>query len=367
MVGYLMHKDDVFAKLDIDDYGFKVIEFYTNRFPCESEPVLHKWFSARQTPYSAGNLADAYKFIGVDTFKDFMTLTAFTSINDCFWVKTNTKQTWSNTNLYTNHFTKCLEDILMGRFNINGGKTQNSIYNPCFTNGGSFPKIFKHYNGDIYCIKGSRKQKIKELDNWFIYSELLVCQIYKYLKLTHYVDYELSTYKGELVCSSKIFTNESIEYFPAVYKLNGYPNYETIKKLFGNFELFYIMLLIDCVTFNKDRHTGNYGFLIDSYSGKVIGMNQLYDNNYALFPDLSIKGVTKDNFHILNETVVSRLDDEPFDSLARKILADYPKGKYLLSSLLNFKFTCVDKAQPWRINRLNAILHTQCKHILEGV
>lgn len=44
MIGFLMHKDDVFAKLDIDDYGFRVLEFYTNRFPCKSESVLHKWF-----------------------------------------------------------------------------------------------------------------------------------------------------------------------------------------------------------------------------------------------------------------------------------------------------------------------------------
>lgn len=364
MIGYLMHKDDTFAKLDIDDYGFKVIDFYTNRFPCESEPVLHKWFSVRQTPYGAGNLADAYKFSGINTFSDYICITNFTSINDCFWVKTDSRQTWKTVNLYHNPFTHCLEEVFMGRSSMNKS-IKGRIYSPCFTNGGSFPKIFRHNNNSIYCIKGSRKQELAELNNWFIYSEILVNQVYKYLGVDYYVRYNLTMYKGSIVCTSKIFSNEAYEYFPAVYKLNGYPCYEKVVQLFYNFELFYIMLLIDCIIFNKDRHTGNYGFMVESNTGRVVSMSPVYDNNYALFPDRSIKGVTDKTFNLLHDICVSRLDDERFDILALKVLHDYPKGINLLKKMLNFSFIPVKGTEVWRVNRLTSIVRRQCSHILE--
>ena len=362
MISYLMHKDEVFAKLDIDSYGIRVLEFYTNRFPCTAEHIFHKWVSNRQTPYSAGNIADAYKFCGINDYLDFYKRTAFTSINDCFWIKTNEGQSWGSINLYTNSFTRALEDILMNGFKQQ--VNQLAIYSPSFTNGGSFPKIFRHKNNKIFCIKGSKLQKNKELDNWFVYSEVLLSQLYNYIGLVPFVSYKLNKYKDSIVCISEVFSSESTEYYPAVYYLSGYPCYETIKSLFSSYESFYIMLLIDCITFNKDRHTGNYGYLVDSDTGNIVNMCPVYDNNYALFPDLSIRNISKTNWGSLNTLVRSRLNNERFDDLAIKVLRDYPNGVNVLNKILSFNFKCEGSMQFWRVKRLNSIVHAQCRHIL---
>ena len=45
-----------------------------------------------------------------------------------------------------------------------------------------------------------------------------------------------------------------------------------------------IMLALDAIIGNTDRHTGNFGFLRDANTGKYLGMAPLYDFDWALNP-----------------------------------------------------------------------------------
>jgi hypothetical protein len=349
------------AKLNIEEYGFSVIEFYTETFPCCSEATLHKWWSCRQTPYNSGYVADVYKAFNIRTLCDFVPCTAFTSVNDCFWVKTSDTQSWGSVNLFDNHFTDVVKDICMGNFNTKH-LANDFLYAPELTGGGSFPKIFRHRGNEIYCLKGNKVLEGKEFKNSFIYSEVLMTQLYDYLGIKH-ISYNLAKYKELDVCCSKVATNKNVEYYPAVYFLQGYPSYEEVKVLFENYELFYIMLLIDCIVFNKDRHTGNYGYLISSNTHEVVDFFPLYDNNYALFSDIAIMNINLKKSYLLNKIIYSRLNSESFISLAVKVLRDYNNGLVILDKLKDFKFKPVGNINRKRLHYINVIIQNQIRLI----
>lgn len=50
------------------------------------------------------------------------------------------------------------------------------------------------------------------------------------------------------------------------------------------------MLLLDSLTLNFDRHTGNYGFLFDTNTLEIKCSAPIFDNNLALIPNTQIRG-----------------------------------------------------------------------------
>jgi hypothetical protein len=125
------------------------------------------------------------------------------------------------------------------------------------------------------------------------------------------------------------------------------------------------MVLIDCVIFNKDRHTGNYGYLVDSNTFKVLNFAPIYDHNYALFPDISLGKINKSNWVQLNNTVRSRFNNESFLSLSGKVLRDYKDGRDLLLRLKQFRFKYIHGMDKRRFKKLNLIIQSQIDLILK--
>lgn len=366
MIGYLMFKDYVIADLDIDSYGFRMIKAYTNIFPVRSDAELHKWWSARQTPYNRDNIMDAYKYLGVSNFSDFVRVTHFNSVNDCWWVRTDSKQNWSNTNLYSNHFNKLVSDICFtGDISVPTIKTD--IYSPEFSLGGSFPKTWRHNQGKIQLIKASRLQESKELHNAFIYNEVLLNQLEAFLGIEHCVQYNLSKYKDKDVCVCDCFTNESIMYYPAVYQFQGYPSYDEVRNMFGGYKLFYQMCFLDYLTLNIDRHTGNFGVLVNSENLEVIGMSPIFDNNYSLLPTKPIESLSKEEMLALKNSQVTRFDNISFQELGKYLLRDYPKVKDYCRKLLKFEFKPVGTISTKRLKRLSWLIRQQARELLKPI
>ena len=52
----------------------------------------------------------------------------------------------------------------------------------------------------------------------------------------------------------------------------------------GSEDAFRRMLVLDALTFQLDRHMGNYGVLVDNASQKILGMAPVFDLNLACLP-----------------------------------------------------------------------------------
>ena len=111
------------------------------------------------------------------------------------------------------------------------------------------------------------------------------------------------------------------------------------------------MLVFDAVIRNTDRHLGNFGFLVDSHTNKLLQPAPIFDNGlslycYALDSDLA-------NIPQQEKTLSPALYAD-FDEVARHVME--AKQREALRHLLNFHF----KKHP----RYN--LSSQRLHLLEA-
>ena len=117
------------------------------------------------------------------------------------------------------------------------------------------------------------------------YSEYYASQIAKTMDL-HYVDYGLSKWKGKLCSTCLLFTNENVSYIPVgrIIKTGGIESVIDYYKKLGEsyYQELLDMLVFDAVILNEDRHFGNFGFLIDNKSNKIVGCAPIFDNVLSL-------------------------------------------------------------------------------------
>ena len=89
-----------------------------------------------------------------------------------------------------------------------------------------------------------------------------------------------------------MFTSEKyglLEFDDSIFRNLSFKN---ILKLFDKSaykKRFRDMVILDCITFNIDRHQGNYGFVIDNDSFKIKAMAPIYDNNLCALTKISFK------------------------------------------------------------------------------
>lgn len=119
------------------------------------------------------------------------------------------------------------------------------------------------------------------------YSEYYASQIVKRLNYNH-VEYQLEKWKRILASTCKMFTSKDISYVPAGYIVpkGGLAAVDRFIKNLNNIEIyrdFQRMILFDSIIYNKDRHFGNFGFMVDSHTKKILGFNPIFDNGASLF------------------------------------------------------------------------------------
>lgn len=118
------------------------------------------------------------------------------------------------------------------------------------------------------------------------YSEYYASQIAKTMDL-HYVDYGLSKWKGKLCSTCLLFTNENVSYIPVgrIIKTGGIESVIDYYKKLGEsyYQELLDMLVFDAVILNEDRHFGNFGFLIDNKSNKIVGCAPILIMDYHFF------------------------------------------------------------------------------------
>ena len=116
---------------------------------------------------------------------------------------------------------------------------------------------------------------------------------------------------------------------------------------------------------NTDRHFGNFGFIIDNHTNKIVTPAPLFDHgnsllNFAGRDDLE----SEKALSAYAETLVPCVYDD-FIGTAKKVLT--PKHREGLRKLLEFKFKKNSRYNlpDNRLKMLEKIIHTQAKLLLE--
>ena len=295
MIYTLMHFNTplvVFSAESKAEVNLKIINVYWDNkdfFPLDlteiSERNIESWIRHRAIPKNRAyvdNLLSTMR-LSINRPFDIIRISKGLSLNDCYWVKDkNSKDTFENVNLYDNRFSRILGQIAFtgyGSSNVTGLTSS-----PEFTTNGILPKCWRRVNGKIVLYKGGTVGASNTGNE--PYSEFYAYQIAKILGVNA-IPYNLSKWKNTLCSTCEIFTNKEVSFVPVgrIVKSGGmHAVREYYKKLGTEFErALNEMIIYDALIFNTDRHFGNFGFLVNNETNKIIAPAPLFDHGNSLF------------------------------------------------------------------------------------
>lgn len=302
---FLMNKDDlllVFYKISVGSgYIFNIDEASIQKIPPNFRDI-NTFLSSRTIIANRDSIERILSNIGLSERFDLALANYGISMNDTLWIKrADDKMTWDKINPYNKE--RVFE---LAWFCSDKDKSNLHVGRPEYSTDGNFPKCWVKQDGVDKLIKcGSSGAYNAGLEP---FSEVLSCQLLEALDYKKYVPYELceidytkfgykflnSKYMKEIVsptiedniriasvCDS--FTNEQIGYVPMRYYSEGSSYQELLQKADFCNDLS-VMLLFDCLSLNVDRHTGNFGYLVDNNNFNTIEFAPIFDSNLALAP-----------------------------------------------------------------------------------
>lgn len=258
------------------------------------------------------------------------------SLNDYYWiVEEGFEGTFEKYNLYDNRFSQILALIAFTGY---GSSIRTSLAScPEFTTNGMLPKCWRRSDGVIKLYKGGTSGAANTGKE--PYSEYYAAQIARVLDVNA-INYGLTKWDGELCSTCELFTSKEYSYMP-VGRIVTSGGMKAVREFYENLGEEYVralddMLVFDAIVCNTDRHFGNFGFLVDNKTNKIVAPAPLFDHgnslfNYAIYGDLE----SSEAFKAYSETLLPCVYDD-FIGTARQVLnAKHREG---LRRLLDFKF-----------------------------
>ena len=243
------------------------------------------WLRHRSVPKNRAYVDTLLSSMGLSINRpiDILRVSKGLSLNDCYWVtEDGYTGDFAHNNLYDNRFSRVLGQIAFTGY----GSSHISPFtsSPEFTTNGMLPKCWRRENGRIRLYKGGTEGASNTGNE--PYSEFYAAAIAKMLGVSA-VDYSLSMWKGKLCSVCELFTGKEISFVP-VGRIVRSGGMKAVREYYARLGDTYVkalneMIVFDAVIFNTDRHYGNFGFLTDSRSNRIIAPAPLFDHGNSLF------------------------------------------------------------------------------------
>lgn len=265
---YLKNKDEIVVSMDFSDDEIKDYEIIKQKLlpkgikESSFKKDFANWIVYRISRWASGNWQNG---------------NALLSLNDCYCVlSARDERSWDELSLYRNAWD---EKISAEHFLGHGFSLESRALNPSFCTDGALPKCWIKAGNKQYLLKYTLGMGDQTR------GEFLAYQVAKALGL-ECVEYELCEHLGKLASKCESFCDEKIG-FVAIHRLLD--NFESYKKcafkareLFGA-ERFDDMIIFDALIANKDRHYGNFGFLVDNETNELLRPAPIFDSGYCAF------------------------------------------------------------------------------------
>lgn len=256
------------------------------------------------------------------------------SLNDSYWVvEDEFDGKFENYNLYENNFSRTL--ALIAYTGHGSSVARGFTSSPEFTTNGMLKKCWRRVDGKIYLYKGGTMGAANTGKE--PYSEFYAAQIAQTMGIKH-VDYNLRQWKGMLSSVCELFTDINTAYVP-IGRFVGKDSLLAIAQLLKDYgeELyneFADMLVFDALIFNTDRHTGNFGLLVDSHTNKVKAFAPVFDNGLSLF-NIAMEDDLADieNYSKTRKPAMGG----SYEEVVRAFISE--RQRVMLRKMINFKFT----------------------------
>lgn len=221
--------------------------------------------------------------VGSNNLKGIIDICKGLSLNDSYWVSNEGfDKTFKEVNLFENRFSNILGAIAFTGF---GSSVRSDFFlSPEFTTNGMLAKCWRRIDGKIYLFKAGTLGAANTGNE--PYSEYYASQIAEAMGIEH-VHYNLSKWKNRLCSVCELFTDVNHSFMPIGYLVHS-DNFIDIIKYYekpGNkyYNALTDMIVFDAIICNTDRHTGNFGLLIDNSTNMPVSAAPLFDHGLSLF------------------------------------------------------------------------------------
>ena len=255
---------------------------------------IEEWLLHRTPPLSRRGIRDMLRNLGYyeddpSWKRNLVTFSRGLSLNDVHWVvKDDSSEKWATANLYDNPFSTAVASMAFTgdrRTSVRDASTS-----PEYSTNGNLRKCWRRLGGQVLLYKGGGHDdggffEHRNAVGYEPFSEYYAAQVAAAMKLPH-VPYDLALFKYRLCSTCPLFTSDKTGYLAARYVMDGKDARQDVR--------FADIFFFDAVIFNTDRHTGNFGFLVDNDTNEIAGLAPIFDNGYSLFSK-AISEETQDN------------------------------------------------------------------------
>ena len=332
-----------------------------------TEEGIGKWLKHRTIPKNRAYVHNFLSKCGLNINRP-MTIIKVSkglSLNDCYWVvEEGFEGTYDKFNLYDNRFSQVLALIAFTGY---GSSIRTSLAScPEFTTNGMLPKCWRRKDGKIMLYKGCTSGASNTGNE--PYSEYYAAQVAKALGVNA-IEYGLSKWKGELCSTCELFTSKEYSFLP-VGRVVTSGGVKAVREYYEKLGQTFVdalndMLVLDAIIMNTDRHFGNFGFIVDNKTNKIVAPAPFFDHGNALLnfagrDDLESEKALRE----YADTLVPCVYDD-FIGTAKNILTQ--KHREGLRKLLEFKFKKNSRYNlpNKRLKMLEKMIQTRAKSLLE--
>ena len=341
---------------EYDEPTFQELQWHVDYRPIGYK-TLAGFLERRKAPKHREHIQRLLERFGCDDLEGFLNVTHAVSLNDTFWVKRADRDIcWDQVSLYRNEFDQLISEAA---FDGSASSSELSTTSPEFGTDGNYAKCWIREDDGIYLYKtGSSRYEVEPL------SEFLAAQLAAHI-CPNYVDYDLDFYRDKLISKCKLFTTEDLGLAKAAGIFTEDRTIPAMLRYFeelGSGDAFRRMCILDALTYNPDRHYGNFGVLFNTDTMEPISMCPVFDNNRSLFPDLDQGQLENPDWYLQK---CKPMIGKDFLVTARGLLT--PEINSDLKNLLGFRFTQHDRitAPQERLDALSKIVNAQIKAILK--
>ena len=303
-----------------------------------NEDGLFKWLKHRTIPSNRAYVRTLLSKCGLNLNRplNIIKVSKGLSLNDCYWiVEEGFEGKFENFNLYDNHLSRVLAGIAFTGY---GSSIRSSLASsPEFTTNGMLPKCWRRIKGKIYLYKGGTTGASNT--GMEPYSEFYAHQVAQAMEIDS-VPYNICKWKGELCSYCELFTSKDYSFVP-VGKIVKTGGMTAVREFYENLGKEYVkalddMIVLDALICNTDRHYGNFGFLVNNKTNKIVAPAPLFDHGNSLYNFAGRDDLESyDAFSQYADTLLPCVYDD-FILEAKKVLTK--EHKEHLRKLLQFKF-----------------------------
>ena len=299
---------------------------------------VYRWLRHRTIPKNRAYVHNFLSKCGLSINRpmNIISVSKGLSLNDCYWVvEEGFDGTYDKFNLYDNRFSQVLALIAFTGY---GSSIRTSLAScPEFTTNGMLPKCWRRMDGKVNLYKGGTMGASNTGNE--PYSEFYACQIADALGISA-VNYKLSKWKGELCSVCELFTSKEYSFMP-VGRIVTKGGFEAVRDFYKSMGEDYVnalndMIVLDAIICNTDRHFGNFGFLVDNKTNKIVAPAPLFDHGNSLFNFAGKSDLVSDED--LSEYADTLLPCVYDDFIAEAKAVMTPELQEKVRHLVNFKF-----------------------------